>query len=166
MRMTSESSNLLLLIDDAIQSSIECSNFYDSLSTVKDNALNHALVLEKQLEVARGDLEDSCKAVQELSRQLEKEVSIKEEASRKAEELMREIDHKAIVAEEVQHDFDILSERLKIAELEASITIAQLHQVQEKLEYYLLLSQQQAQMLEKSANLQERTAVLLANSNR
>jgi Lon protease-like protein len=110
MRMTSESSNLLLLVDDAIQSSIECSNFYDSLSTVKDNALNHALVLEKQLEV--------------------------------------------------------LSERLKIAELEASITIAQLHQVQEKLEYYLLLSQQQAQMLEKSANLQERTAVLLANSNR
>ena len=89
MRMTSESSNLLLLID---------------------NALNHALVLEKQLEV--------------------------------------------------------LSERLKIAELEASITLAQLHQVQEKVEYSLLLSQQQAQMLEKSANLQERTAVLLANSNR
>ena len=89
MRMTSESSNLLLLID---------------------NALNHALVLEKQLEV--------------------------------------------------------LSERLKIAELEASITIAQLHQVQEKLEYYLLLSRAQVKMLEKSANLQERTAVLLANSNR
>ncbi len=61
---------------------------------------------------------------------------------------------------------EVLSERLKIAELEASITIAQLHQVQEKLEYYLLLSRQQAQMLEKSANLQERTAVLLANSNR
>ena len=124
MRMTSESSNLLLLIDDAIQSSIECSNFYDSLSTVKDNALNHALVLEKQLEVAKGG----------------------------AEELLKEI--------------EILSERLKIAELEASITIAQLHQVQEKLEYYLLLSRQQAKMLEKSANLQERTAVLLANSNR
>ena len=128
MRMTPESSNLLLLIDDAIQSSIECSNFYDSLSTVKDNALNHALVLEKQLEVARGGLED-------LSRQLEEEARVKEEALRKAEQ-------------------------------EASITTAQLHQIQEKLEYYLLLCQQQAQMLEKSVDLQERTAVLLANSNR
>lgn len=166
MRMTSESSNLLLLIDDAIQSSIECSNFYDSLSIVKDNALNHALVLEKQLEVARGGLEDSCKALQELSGRLDEEVSVKEEALRKTEELLREIDHKALVAEEVQQDFDILSERLKIAEQEASITTAQLHQVQEEFEYYLLLSRQQAQMLEKSAELQERTAVLLANSNR
>ncbi len=62
---------------------------------------------------------------------------------------MTEIDHKAIVAEEVQHDFDILSERLKIAEQEASITTAQLHQIQEDLEYYLLLSRQQAKMLKK-----------------
>ena len=89
-----------------------------------------------------------------------------QEALRKTEELLREIDHKALVAEEVQQDFDILSERLKIAEQEASITTAQLHQIQEEFEYYLLLSRQQAQMLEKSAELQERTAVLLANSNR
>ena len=90
-------------------------------------------------------IDDAIQSSEVATRRLDEEVSVKEEALRKAEELC---------------------ERLKIAEQEVSITTAQLHQIQEEFEYYLLLCRQQDQMLEKSADLQERAAILLANSNR
>jgi predicted RecB family endonuclease len=101
-----ESTNLIELIDDAIQSTIESSDFYDSL----ENALSQVAVLEKQLER--------------------------------------------------------LSEQLKNLEEVAGLTTYQLHQVQEKLEYYLILTSKQSKMLDKSAKLQARTVILLANANR
>ena len=80
--------------------------------------------------------------------------------------LLRLIDEAIQSSIELEKQLVVAEERLEIADQEASLITAQLHQIQEDLEYYLLLSRQQAQMLEKSADLQERTAVLLANSNR
>lgn len=135
-----ESTNLIDLMDDAIQSTIESSDFYDSL----ENALSQVPVLEQHLEVARSDLEDSGKTVQKLTSRLENEVRLKEE---------------------LQQHLERLSEQLKNLEEEAGLTTYQLHQVQEKLEYYFILTSKQSKMLDKSAKLQERTVILLANAN-
>ena len=45
---------------------------------------------------------------------------------------------------------------------EAELTLSQLHQIQEQVEYYFLLSRKQSEMLEVSAKLQERAVFLLS----
>ena len=49
---------------------------------------------------------------------------------------------------------------------EGELTLSQLHQVQEQVEYYFLLSRKQSEMLEVSAKLQERAVFLLSNASK
>ena len=119
-----ESTNLIKLIDDAIQANV-------SLSAAIENSVSQVSVLEKHLE--------------DLTCRLEDEVRIKEQ---------------------VQQHLERLSEQLKNLEEEAGLTTDQLHQVQEELERYFILTRKQSEMLDKSAKLQERTIFLLATANR
>ena len=52
---------------------------------------------------------------------------------------------------------------MEVALEEAELTFSQLHQIQEQVEYYFLLSRKQSEMLEVSAKLQERAVFLLSN---
>lgn len=161
-----ERTNFIELIDVAIQSTIESSDLYDSLSIGMENAVSQVAVLEKHLEVARSDLEESGNMLKKLTSRLEDVAYVKEEALRKVEELTRRLEHEVCLKEKVQQHLDSLSQQLKNSEEEAGLTTYQLHQVQEKLEYYFILTSKQSKMLDKSAQLQERTVILLANVNR
>ena len=116
--------------------------------------------------MARSDLEDSSKTLQKLTSRLEDESNIKEEALRKVEELTSRLENEVRLKEELQQHLEKLIEQLKDLDEEAGLTTYQLHQVQEKLEYYFILTSKQSKMLDKSAKLQERTIILLANANR
>ena len=57
-----------------------------------------------------------------------------------------------------------VEDSVKLAECEKEVELAtmQLHQAQEELEYYFLLSRRQSKLLESSAALQKKTLELLA----
>ena len=68
-------------------------------------------------------------------------------------------------AEELAIRVEAEASARKSAEEEVKSSLVQLHQVQEELEHYFLLSRRQFKMLESSSKLQERTAMLLAGAN-
>lgn len=132
---------------DRIDEVIEVSSGQPSL----DSLLERISSIENSVERSTMEKADVQQELLKLKVQLEaKDLKIAELLSRSEELAIR------VEAE--------VSAR-KIAEEEVKSSLVQLHQVQEELEHYFLLSRRQFKMLESSSRLQERTAILLAGAN-
>ena len=95
--------------------------------------------------------EHAQQRVEELEQQLAVELKEKEEALKHAEDLMEQLGEKEAEASSVTE--------------EAELTLLQLHQVQEELENYFLLSRHQSDLLSSYSNLQQKIAVLISQSS-
>ena len=122
--------------------------------------------LVKQLEEKRSELKI-------FSTRLEAEGSARRKAEEDLEQLVIRLEAEGSARRKAEEELEQLAIRLeaegsarKNAEEEGKLSLVQLHQVQEELEHYFLLSRRQFKMLEASTKLQERTAVLLAGANK
>ncbi len=126
----------------------------DCLSRDKEDVLRELSDLNDQLEAKKLEVEGFSRQITELRGLLEFQ-SAKEEALNIVEELERRfVGDEGHLAQ--------LNKQLEVAQEEAQLRLSQLHQVQEELEHYFLLSRKQSTMLDASTKLQERAAVLLA----
>lgn len=75
-------------------------------------------------------------------------------------ELAKALEGELVTLKE-NHDYEV-----KELLAEAELTLSQLHQVQEQVEYYFLLSRKLSEMLDVSAKLQERAVFLLSNASK
>jgi len=96
-----------------------------------------ALAAENDIQAK--EKEEAQQAVEQLKQQLAVELKEKEEALKHAQYLMEQLDEKEAQARSVKE--------------ESELTLLQLHQVQEELEHYFLLSRRQEEMLLSSKNL-------------
>ena len=104
--------------------------------------------LLKDIEEARGELSAKVDELEQVV--VQRDVLLKENAEvrRFAEELKRQ-----------QHELRSEVKRLRD---DAELTQLQLHQVQEELEHYFVLSLRQGEVLRDGAKLQEKSALLLS----
>jgi len=137
-------------------------------------------VREKELVEVKGKLDVREKELVEVKRELdvrEKElVEVKGELDVREKELVEvkgELDVREKELVEVKGELDVReNEKVEAQQVakesinEAETTIHQLHQVEEDLEYYFLLSQNQSELLDSSIALQQKASVLLASAHK
>ena len=108
--------------------------------------------LKEKLEVKKLEVAEYSRQVTELASLLEC-TTAKQDALRIVEELERRFGDHGHLAQ--------LNHQLSSAQEEAQLRLSQLHHVQEELEYYFLLSRQQARLLDESDRLQKKLLQLL-----
>ena len=128
------------------------------LSTERDGLVNQLEEKKSELNLFSTErdglvnqLEEKKSELKLLSTQCDVQANENVQVHKKAEELAIRVEAEASAR--------------KSAEEEVKSSLVQLHQVQEELEHYFLLSRRQFKMLESSSKLQERTAMLLAGAN-
>ena len=104
--------------------------------------------LLKDIEEARGDLSAKVHELEQVV--VQRDVLLKENA-----EVRR-------FAEELKRQQQELRSEVKRLRDDAELTQLQLHQVQEELEHYFVLSLRQGEVLRDGARLQEKSALLLS----
>ena len=104
--------------------------------------------LLKDIEEARGELSDKVDELEQVV--VQRDVLLKENA-----EVRR-------FAEEMKRQQQELRSEVKRLRDDAELTQLQLHQVQEELEHYFVLSLRQGEVLRDGAKLQEKSALLLS----
>ena len=154
----------------------------DARAKEKGEAQQAVEELRKQLEVKGGELEkvvgerdarakekgEAQQAVEELSRQLdEKGVALQKmvgERDARAEEKGEAQQAVEDLKKQLQQASESLMQmelQVKDSSVEADLTMLQLHQVQEELEHYFLLSRKQSAMLNSSSQLYKKAETLL-----